>query len=276
MKTKLLATLLGGLLSTSFAMASTAVFDYTLLTSDNLAGKYSIYDSGLYSNAASQWLSSTGWTTNTTASVLGTYQNSDGQWFQTTQFLTTQSITQTLQDYTETRRDVSFYVYQSDQQPASNAYSWVDLSVNVNQPMSYSLSAYGATGSVTAPRTGLTQVISPVLGAAVDSGTMHKATGYESISSGSWSASESGVVSQSFQAVAEATNGGTINSLYVGLSANRVLGNIHEETYSYTVNQWTQNVAIAAPVPEPETYGMMLAGLGMMGAVARRRKQNKA
>ncbi len=30
------------------------------------------------------------------------------------------------------------------------------------------------------------------------------------------------------------------------------------------------------PVPEPETYAMMLAGLGLMGFVARRRKQNAA
>lgn len=29
-----------------------------------------------------------------------------------------------------------------------------------------------------------------------------------------------------------------------------------------------------APVPEPETYAMLLAGLGMLGFVARRRKQN--
>jgi hypothetical protein len=29
----------------------------------------------------------------------------------------------------------------------------------------------------------------------------------------------------------------------------------------------------AAPVPEPETYAMMLAGLGLLGVVARRRKQ---
>ena len=28
-----------------------------------------------------------------------------------------------------------------------------------------------------------------------------------------------------------------------------------------------------APVPEPETYGMMLAGLGVLGVLARRRKQ---
>lgn len=33
---------------------------------------------------------------------------------------------------------------------------------------------------------------------------------------------------------------------------------------------------IAAPVPEPETYAMMLAGLGMLGFVARRRKQKLA
>ena len=31
--------------------------------------------------------------------------------------------------------------------------------------------------------------------------------------------------------------------------------------------------AVAAPVPEPETYAMMLAGLGLLGVVARRRKQ---
>jgi hypothetical protein len=34
----------------------------------------------------------------------------------------------------------------------------------------------------------------------------------------------------------------------------------------------TYTAATAAPVPEPETYGMLLAGLGMIGFVARRRK----
>ncbi len=37
---------------------------------------------------------------------------------------------------------------------------------------------------------------------------------------------------------------------------------------SLTLNQQT------APVPEPETYAMMLAGLGLLGFVGRRRKQN--
>ncbi len=31
--------------------------------------------------------------------------------------------------------------------------------------------------------------------------------------------------------------------------------------------------SIAAPVPEPESYALMLAGLGVMGFVARRRRQ---
>jgi hypothetical protein len=34
-------------------------------------------------------------------------------------------------------------------------------------------------------------------------------------------------------------------------------------------------LAMAAPVPEPETYGMMLAGLGVLGVLARRRKAGK-
>lgn len=31
--------------------------------------------------------------------------------------------------------------------------------------------------------------------------------------------------------------------------------------------------AYAAPVPEPETYAMLIAGLGLVGFMARRRKQ---
>jgi len=34
----------------------------------------------------------------------------------------------------------------------------------------------------------------------------------------------------------------------------------------------TQDLAVFAPIPEPETYAMILAGLGLMGFVARRRR----
>ncbi|MBA5687597.1 FxDxF family PEP-CTERM protein [Rugamonas apoptosis] len=36
---------------------------------------------------------------------------------------------------------------------------------------------------------------------------------------------------------------------------------------------YSGNIAVAAAVPEPETYGMLLAGLGLLGVLARRRKQ---
>jgi hypothetical protein len=36
------------------------------------------------------------------------------------------------------------------------------------------------------------------------------------------------------------------------------------------------NVTISAAVPEPETYAMLLAGLGLLGFAARRRKLKEA
>lgn len=40
---------------------------------------------------------------------------------------------------------------------------------------------------------------------------------------------------------------------------------------------WTRaGISISQAVPEPETYAMLLAGLGLLGAVARRRKQKEA
>lgn len=36
------------------------------------------------------------------------------------------------------------------------------------------------------------------------------------------------------------------------------------------------NVSVTSAVPEPETYALLLAGLGLVGAIARRRKANQA
>jgi hypothetical protein len=38
----------------------------------------------------------------------------------------------------------------------------------------------------------------------------------------------------------------------------------------------TQDLAVFAPIPEPQTFAMLLAGLGLMGFVARRRQRNLA
>ena len=48
--------------------------------------------------------------------------------------------------------------------------------------------------------------------------------------------------------------------------------------YSLTVlqSQSNQDQLIATPIPEPETYAMLLAGLGLLGFAARRRKLKEA
>jgi len=40
-----------------------------------------------------------------------------------------------------------------------------------------------------------------------------------------------------------------------------------------TANNLHLSAAAVAPVPEPETYGMMLAGLGLLGVIARRKRK---
>jgi hypothetical protein len=40
--------------------------------------------------------------------------------------------------------------------------------------------------------------------------------------------------------------------------------------------QYPLSIAVSAPVPEPSTYAMMLAGFGLIGFIAYRRKNNSS
>lgn len=65
-----------------------------------------------------------------------------------------------------------------------------------------------------------------------------------------------------------------IGTNYAGVAADSALKLYYFDSNS-SDNTGSIQVNVAA-VPEPETYAMMLAGLGLMGFVSRRRKDNQA
>lgn len=63
----------------------------------------------------------------------------------------------------------------------------------------------------------------------------------------------------------------------VSFSGLGLIGDSHTIEFQQAADSWTfvSEISFAAPVPEPETYAMLLAGLGLLGAaVARRRKHD--
>ncbi len=60
-----------------------------------------------------------------------------------------------------------------------------------------------------------------------------------------------------------------LSASFVNLSGAEKTGTLYAQAYNYGVSN-------IAAVPEPETYAMLLAGLGLMGAVARRRRARAA
>jgi hypothetical protein len=83
--------------------------------------------------------------------------------------------------------------------------------------------------------------------------------------------------------IAQTNTGGTVTFSDVelsGLKANAKntiefqYSGIHEET-GISNESWQITTAVVTPVPEPETYAMMLAGLCLMGAIARRRQEKQ-
>jgi len=73
---------------------------------------------------------------------------------------------------------------------------------------------------------------------------------------------------------------GINGSGFVGATVSAMFSNGETRYGTYTLTNeagFGSKVGITSvtPVPEPETYAMMLAGLGLIGAIARRRKQKQ-
>ncbi len=71
----------------------------------------------------------------------------------------------------------------------------------------------------------------------------------------------------SFELAGSAVNGALLNSGSNALISNQLNSNVAGQ-YNFSV----RNGNVIPAVPEPETYAMLLAGLGLMGVVARRRR----
>ncbi|MGZ5198449.1 MAG: FxDxF family PEP-CTERM protein [Telluria sp.] len=96
---------------------------------------------------------------------------------------------------------------------------------------------------------------------------MGSGTGTTGSASGNLVASGSMMKSGAIDVWTLSTTNLAAGNYYLQVSGNMV---------SNTAASFGGALQMAAPVPEPETYGMMLGGLGVLGFLARRRKAKKA
>jgi hypothetical protein len=64
-----------------------------------------------------------------------------------------------------------------------------------------------------------------------------------------------------------------LNENGIGRASKQVTGLTAGQTYKLQFNMWGDN--IAAAVPEPETYAMLLGGLALLGVAARRKAKRQ-
>lgn len=264
---KKISTTIAGLLLSVSAIAAPV----TVTTSANLVGQYDLVDTGEQTYIGANTFDYRNHLTTTTASILGNFQDgASGQWYQQTLFTQTYSYDYSAQDYSIFYQTASIYVNSvvGDQ--------WIEMSMKntTGSTLTYSTTLNATLGSKTSPR-GNVQYITPAFGASLDGGPVTSFTPNWVSGGSNASFYETGSTDSEVSVVAEATDGGTLSFLQIYMYKDTAIGALRTEHYSQVSNQWSERVAISAPVPEPETYAMLLAGLGLMGAVARRRK-NKA
>lgn len=80
------------------------------------------------------------------------------------------------------------------------------------------------------------------------------------------------------EGLARWASNGTLGSEFTGLYFSKTDPNVAYVNIQHpnNLNDRLIQITATAPVPEPETYAMLLAGLGLMGATARRRKHTKS
>lgn len=107
-----------------------------------------------------------------------------------------------------------------------------------------------------------------VVGGPAIGGTVDAATNSITVDMSNWTAFWNGTnFNQGAPSVIGTWNSGT-GAFNIAWSSTVVGGPFNGQTGNWSL----QGMAAAAPVPEASTYGMMLAGLGLVGFAVRRRK----
>jgi len=119
-----------------------------------------------------------------------------------------------------------------------------------------------AGSSVSAPGAGTSAANSSAFQLAVWEIVNEKAGNLYNLGSGDFKATGTG------DSIAQ----GWLSTLNTTSTASAYTANIWSVTGQGASGMGAQDVAIFAPIPEPELYVMMMAGLGLMGFVARRRQ----
>ena len=132
---------------------------------------------------------------------------------------------------------------------------------------------FGLTGTVTAAHIHCCTVDAG-MGTAAVATTTPTFPGFPSgVMQGFYDQSFDMTLATSYRAGFVTANGGTTSSAFSalkdGMDAGKAYFNLHTTAYP----GGEIRAFLAAPVPEPETYAMMLAGIGMLGWMARRRQR---
>jgi hypothetical protein len=156
--------------------------------------------------------------------------------------------------------------------PTDTAANWFDASIKATGDVSYlSFSVSGTPGTITYPRTGATAA---VLGGVMADGINVQVS--KQVYSSTWDSDNQRLSAGVSHTVSVDTTGEGGAPMYLNISVGSNVYNQHDKViFSGYENTYQERVFVApAPaVPEAGTTLLSLAGLGVVGAVVRRRRQ---
>ncbi len=270
MKSKELGMLLAGFLVSGSTMALTG--DISIERSDSLGGDSSYtYISDFYTATDYEYLRTDYSSKSVSKSIGAAFQDSgSGKWYQPTEITTTALIDYVYQTYQQDQRDVG--LYRTGDAVSSSTDEWIDVTVsNADTEFEFRFYASGIAGSKTNARTGFSQLILPAIGVVNDGERSSSLIGGAQ-GDNTWYLSQSGSFSDGLTVSIDATDGGSIKNAQLSIYANRVAGDLYHNYWEQSVSTSVTNLEVSAPVPEPESWAMMMAGLGLFGFVANRRR----